>query len=91
MRETKKVFVTKYALTTGIFLVECEIVGKRAYQWEMNSLRNLYSEPEYSLTKEEALSQAEELRIKKLKSLDKQINKISKIDFEEQLRKLEEV
>lgn len=77
------VYVTKYALTQGIFPMEAEILQEGyARQLPRNAFGLFLTKSEYAMTKKEAIAQAEEKRIKKLKSLDKQAKKISALDFE---------
>ena len=78
-----KVFITKYALTTGI--IEKEVTPYDRYP-DMVTVTSerwgaTFKKPYWYETKEEAINHCEELRVKKLQSLDKQIKKISKIKF----------
>jgi hypothetical protein len=82
-----KVFVTKYALSTGVFSAEAEckcgsdmavIPGDRAKGYFDQYLHK----GDFHFDVESALQKAEEMRIKKLKSLDKQMKKVSAIKFE---------
>lgn len=78
-----KVFITKYALTTGIIEKEVEInkLYPRMVTVFEDRWRATFVKPYWHETKEEAINHCEELRVKKLQSLDKQIKKISKIKF----------
>lgn len=76
------VYVTKYALSQGIFPIEADIVDGYARELPRNTLGHFLSKNEYALTRNEAIRQAEERRIKKLKALDRQAKKISALNFE---------
>jgi hypothetical protein len=78
-----KVYVTKYALTQGIFPIEANLIddGKYAKQSTGSSLGLFLRRGEYALTDDEAIRQAEELRCKKLASIEKQVSKINQLDF----------
>ena len=90
--EIKEVYVTRYALTDGIFKIKCKFVnGGYASQVKENGRnreRYFLSRNEYALTKEEAIEKANLKRMKKIKSINKQKAKIEKIDFEEQLKNI---
>lgn len=77
------VYVTKYALSRGIFPIEAEIT-ERGYARELakNRIGHFLGKRHYATTKDEAIAQAEEMRIKKLQSLEQQAKKISALDFE---------
>ena len=79
-----KIYNTKYALTTGITQHNAENDGSMATIREEGSYpMHLHGEgKEWHRTKEGAIERAEELRIKKLKSLDKQVKKISALVFD---------
>lgn len=79
-----KVWITKYALTQGIFEVEGETTQTpgmfHAPKTEKSFARSFFK-PEWHETKEEAIAQAKKMREAKLKSLEKQIAKIKAIQF----------
>lgn len=86
-KQLTKIFVTKYALSTGIFSAEAEckdgsdmavIRGNRAEGYFDQYLHK----GDFYHDEDSALQKAEEMRIKKLKSLDKQMKKVSAIKFE---------
>lgn len=82
MSELTKVFVTKYALTTGIFEVEAKVSdGMASFKRGESYFMEFAHRNEFHLTREAAVARAEEMRIKKLQSIDKQIKKISAIKF----------
>lgn len=72
------VYITKYALTTGVYSAEADVNGDMAVQRAKGSGYAQYLHgKDWHLTEDEALDRAEEMRIAKLKSLFKQIKKIS--------------
>lgn len=84
-KETIKAWVTKYALTTGIDLVdaehspECSMIryGDLGYTW-----CHAHGEgKEWHRTPESALARAEEMRAAKIASLRKSIAKLEKMTF----------
>lgn len=85
MEDTFKVWITKYVLTTGI--EEKEVVASKNSP-NMVSTAKYYTKHyhgegiEWHRTLEGAIKRAEEMRIKKLQALDKQIKKINALNFE---------
>ncbi len=80
-----KIYVTKYALTTGIFSIDADVSedGKMAlYKQSGSRFTEFAHGNEFHLTKEGALSRAEEMRIRKLQSLDKKVKQLSAMKFE---------
>lgn len=78
-----QIYNTKYLFTDGITVHEAEIKNDMAIIREGRSYA-LYLHGkgrEWHTEKEGALKRAEELRIKKLQSLDKQMKKISALTF----------
>ena len=79
----KKIFVFKYASTKGIIEVDAEI--KQGIYGEFTKVKNqgnlIYLDKDYVHTKEEALKKAEDMRLKKIESLKKQIVKLEKMKF----------
>jgi hypothetical protein len=82
-----KVWITKYALTQGIYEIEAEIC--KDINPDMIARANVnYSEcyhgkgREWHLTKEDAIKRAESIKINKIESLRKQINKLENLQFE---------
>lgn len=80
-------YITKYALSFGIYKTEVEINGDMATQPGDKIDGHSYF-PQYfhgkdwHLSEGFALERAEEMRIAKLKSLDKQMKKISALKFD---------
>lgn len=80
-----KVFITKYALTTGIKEVELEII-KSDFTNSSDYVRDgsytfFYIGKDAFLSKEDATKKAEDMRKKKISSLKKQLEKLEKMKF----------
>ena len=79
-------YLTKYALTKGIEKVWGEAYSPPMSENKYVRVRGLYS-THYRLgtdaheTYEDAVKKANEMKISKLQSLDRQIKKISKLEF----------
>lgn len=79
-----KIYITKYALTTGILEAEAEYTPSEKLVFikeNGDSMRTYYSYGDYSFTLAEAIGRAEEMRTAKLLALNKQVSKLSNIDF----------
>ncbi len=78
------IYVTKYALTAGILAVEAEIDNVKNMAWYRpdGGFRVYLHGNDFQFGADEAVARAEEMRIKKLQSLDKQAKKISALKFE---------
>lgn len=80
-----KVYITKYALSSGIFSVHGELFandGAVSYRREGGRFIEHAHGKDFHLTAEEALARAEEMRISKLKSLEKKIKNLSEMKFQ---------
>ena len=80
-----KVYITKYALTAGIFSVEAKITDGSdmiSYRPDEKSFLCYAHKGEWHSCADKAIARAEEMRIAKLKSLDKQAKKVSAMVFE---------
>lgn len=79
------VWISRYALTEGIFeLYEYEIRGDFVYWTNENSRGHSYipgKNRHWHGTKDEALTRAELMRLRKIKSLEKQILKLKDMSF----------
>ncbi len=80
------IYVTKYALTKGLFEKEAELVtfsdGERISAAVKDGYSpRLYHKGEFFLTKEEAISNCETRRDRKIKSLNKQIKELENLKF----------
>lgn len=78
-----KVFITKYALSTSIFERSVEDCGDGMVKDLESSLPAFYHGEgrEWHRTQEAAFARAEEMRVAKIKSLQKQISKLEKLRF----------
>lgn len=76
-KKLTKVYVTKYALTSGPFAIEAELLegGSIAY-WVISGFGQSVHGRDFWLTSEAALSDCERRRKDKLASLAKQIAKL---------------
>jgi hypothetical protein len=80
----KKIFITKYALTSGIMEAEMEIMddGKYCYgKPEGYAFATGFHGNDFHLTREEAIKDCHKRKDKKIESLKKQITKIEKLTF----------
>lgn len=90
MMENIKAWITKYALTDGVFEIEAELsnvsdnmICEKRKDNSFYSNRYFHGEgKEWHRTKESALQKAEQMRIKKIENLKKQIAKFEKMKFE---------
>lgn len=74
-------YITKYALTAGIYTREGEAEGKHLSLNAGRSDAEFYHNSEFHETKEEAIARAEEMRDRKIASLEKQLDKLRSMDF----------
>lgn len=81
-----KVWITKYALTQGIYEKEaerCTNVNNDMIEIKDSRLEFYHGEGnEWHLTKESAIKKAKEMRDKKIKSVQKQLEKLQNMKFE---------
>ncbi len=82
-----KVWITKYALSIGVYEADGELretAGKfyMVVKGDNPFHMDVFYEKEWHYTKKLAIARAEEMRIKKLQSLNKQIKKLSALKFE---------
>lgn len=79
-----KVFITKYALTKGIKEIDADIIRSR-FENEEYVIDDSYSYFRIGTNaftdKSEALKKAEEMKIRKIASLRKQMEKLEKLSF----------
>jgi len=77
-----KIYVTKYALTSGISEHDAELLNNgQSASVRSEYCNSYYHLNDFHLTLDSTLNKTEEMRINKLKSLDKQIKKISALKF----------
>ena len=81
-----KVWITKYALTKGIFEAEVEpatdnpgLVGVRNGGFQYH----YFHRPHWHESREAAVQQAKKMKLEKLSSLRKQLERIENLDFNE--------
>lgn len=77
-----KAWVTKWALSSGIIEVDGEITSSGCLRYKSGEFTGYVFGNDFHQTKESAIARAEEMRIRKLKSLDKQIKKVSALKFD---------
>lgn len=75
------VWISKYALTKGIYEVEVNTTDSEYMIVDKNKPIRFYHKNEWHKTKEDAIKRAIELRDKKIKSLEKQIDKLKNMEF----------
>lgn len=86
IRVSMEIYVTKYALTSGILKLEAEVDDSVATV-RGNRNKGTYDQwfhgegKDWHRTWESALARAEEMRIRKLQSLDKKMKKIGALEF----------
>lgn len=87
-----EVFITKYALTSGIRKADVELSSSNKNSViEKNGKRfgiNFYHKPFWHLTIEDAIIHAEELRDKRISSLKKSLSKLQKLSFNQPITTL---
>lgn len=80
-----KVWLTRYALSDGISHEEVEkseVVNGKTYLYLIDTFISYRLGKDVFTNKNEAMAKAEEMRIAKIKSLKKQIEKLEKLKFE---------
>ena len=78
-----KVFITKYALSSGVMECEMEVTEKTKCYGKPDGFdyNMFFFGDEFHLTKEEAILDCEKRKEKKVISLEKQLLKIKKMSF----------
>jgi hypothetical protein len=79
-----EVFISKYALTTGILKINAEAcfnVDPDMIQDKTSQYPSYYHKGDWHRTREEAVAKAEEMRIRKIASLKKNIKKLETLKF----------
>ena len=76
-----KVFITKYALTQGILKREVNACAPATMVRDAINLGTFYHGSEWHTTWYAAYAKAEDMRQKKIISLQKQISKLGKLEF----------
>ncbi len=82
--EVMKVWITKFALTIGIYEVDAELIpdGHDSLVTVVNGYKQYFHKADWRPTKEEAITRADQMRTAKLKSLQKQIDALTVKAFE---------
>ena len=75
-----KIYVTKYALSSGAFSVDAELKGESAF-WYVNGYQQSAYGKDWWLTEDEALADCERKRSAKLASIEKQKKKLIAMTF----------
>jgi len=75
-----KIFITKYALTKGIFIEYSKSVNEKQAIVEKDGNKIYYRAHEFSLTKGEAIKKVAKMKISKIKQLVEKINFIKKMN-----------
>lgn len=81
---TVTAWITKYALTSGIYIVEGAWISKESPKmlvWPCNGGRKTAHANDWHLTPEAALAHAEEMRCARLKSLKESIANLEKLNI----------
>ena len=86
MPDRTKVYVTKWALSRGIYHIEAEHYGGDSkyikwFQAGTNYAIGWAHKPDWHLTLEEAKVYVEEIRVKRIQSLRRQIEKLEKMEI----------
>lgn len=78
-----KIYISKYALSSGIFYINAEI-RESGMACEIGGYHRCFHEEgkEWHETLEDALKRAEEIRLRKIASLKKQLAKYEKMRFD---------
>lgn len=77
-----KIYVTRFALTSGIQEFDADkIEGDMVVAYDQYRCRLYFHGNDWHRTREAAVARAEEMRVKKLQSLERQIKKVSKLVF----------
>lgn len=81
-----KYWITKYALSSGIFILKGGELIDAGYLHKMEPethTQHFYGPREYHTTREAAVAKAKEMAKLKIKSLQKQIAKLENLTFED--------
>lgn len=83
MKETLiTVWITKYALTSGIIEIEARVCNNDMIEYGELHLEYVHGEgTQWHRSHETAIFRAEEMKIKKIKSLQKNIKKLEDMTF----------
>ena len=76
-----KVYITKYALTKGIYVVEGEISQHNDMFCQNADYPQYFHKPDWHEDWDDALKQASLMKDKKIKSIKKQLSKLENLEF----------
>lgn len=76
-----KVWITKYALTKGIEQIDVEI-SDDGYAYSIGRWRTQYPPGDWHRTEAAAIKRADEMRLVRIASLEKQITKLKALCFD---------
>ena len=76
-----KVWITKYALSGGLKVEEAEQCRSNSKLYSVRGYQSSFWDSELAFTHEDAVIKANEMRIRKIASLHKQIAKLEKLTF----------
>lgn len=76
-----KVWITKYALTTGIIETDAEVCSEDMIQI-YKPFKSYFHKNEWFIKKEDAIKRANSMKDKKIQALNKQIIKLNSLTFE---------
>lgn len=77
-----EIYITKYALTEGIQKKKaCRVSDKMAFVSVPGCLDDMYYKPDWHETLAEAKAHAEIMRVKKIASLEKQLERLKALNF----------
>lgn len=79
--KTVRVWITRYALTQGIFVIEGEVGPPHMISFKGSYITECYHGKDWHRTSEAALKRAEEMRKLKIASLKASIERVQKIQF----------
>ena len=79
-----KVFITKFALTKGIIEANGEISENFPDMLGVTGQYSHFNKSEWFIDRADAVANAEQRRLKKIASLEKQITKLKKLKFAEE-------
>lgn len=76
-----KIWISKYALSSGIKEVECEKITAEGYAYPVGTYIGFKMGRDAHVNREDAVAQAEKSKISKIASLEKQIKKFRNKSF----------
>ncbi len=87
-----KIWVTKYALTSGIFEAMAEVeknlkgLARIPKNYKTSESAQYFDVNDWHLSEKEAFKRAEEMKVKKIVSLEKQVKKIKSLNFIKEIK-----